>query len=400
MPSFRFTSWPVHLAVLAIILNNWTMGTSGLNFSDPILSLGLIFLFFSFPGLSSNQFLIFLTIQIIVGTNALLSAFLFPSYIINQGFVSLLKVGIYTLFVLLLFNYIASKDLIKESLQILAFWAVVTCLIGLYITFVIQSRVSLPYEFFWEYTRQDEGSYTAGGTSGIIRTRSVFSEPQHLGFFLNTVLLFAFFNTRGYRIGKIATFAITLTAITTYSLSTIPMTIAILVLYMVKRYKISGLMVAASLVIVFFGVSGTALLSENFRVTILDRFNRVVSGDDTSANVRIYGSWEYFNPDAILIGNGIGSTPSIWNNYAYVLTDLGIIPFILLIFLSFIVIKRNIYFGLYFVFLTFTKGGYLSAYFWILLALFFVYSVTTKIEDQNNRKIMPTPTTKKEIITK
>src|SRR5699024_10554292 len=116
----------------------------------------------------------------------------------------------------------------------------------------------------------------------------------------------------------------------------------------------------------------------------VDRFERITSGEDTSANARLLGSWEYVNDDNFFTGNGIGSTPPIFNNYAYIITELGIVPLILVVILTYSIFRRNIYFGLYFVYFTAAKGCYLSAFYWLFLALFFLYSVAYEANSTNS----------------
>lgn len=384
MSLFHFKFLPIHLAILAIILNNWQLSQIGMNFSDPLIIVGLILLLSASPRLTPTQAMIITAIPLVVGMNVLIASFENVSYSATGGMIHLFKVTVYALFSVLLFNYVNQRKFTKISLKILILWTSITCVIGLYITIIIQSGIGLPYDFFWEFTRSDEGSYTSGGTSNVIRTRSIFAEPQHLGFFLNTVLLFSLFNTVGYKSSRILIALIAITAITTYSFSTIPMTFLILAVYFIKRYRIGPSIAIATGVLVIFGTTGTALLSRSFQATVVDRFERITSGEDTSANARLLGSWEYVNDDNFFTGNGIGSTPPIFNNYAYIITELGIVPLILVVILTYSIFRRNIYFGLYFVYFTAAKGGYLSAFYWLFLALFFLYSVAYEANSTNS----------------
>ena len=84
-------------------------------------------------------------------------------------------------------------------------------------------------------------------------------------------------------------------------------------------------------------------------------------------------SWNYVNKEHIFMGNGMGHTPEIWNIYAYVLSDLGLIAFILFCIFSVFLIIKNYKMGILFIVLNFQKGGYLSSAFWSYLLLLFIY---------------------------
>lgn len=370
----RWEYLPIHFAVLAIPLNNWGLLDVGLNFSDPLVVLGLICLFFLHPRLPILHYLLLVLVGVVVGANIVAASFDGGFYSITTGAFYLGKVVLYALFILMLYNYVVQRGLVAEMLRILVSWTLICCAIGLYIQIVLQTGIGLPYEFFWEFTRKDQASYDFGDSTGIIRNRSIFSEPQHFGFFLNAVLLFAMFNSAKIRVSNLVIAVIAVTAITTLSFSTVPVTVALVVAYILRWHHVRGAaaIIAATVVLVFS--AGASPFAEAIRVTIFDRFTSIISGRDDSTETRVSGSWEYFNRENIFTGNGIGSSPDIFNNYAYVLIELGIIPLLLMVVLTGALLQRNPILGLYFIFFTATKGGYLSAYYWIFGAFFFIFS--------------------------
>lgn len=97
---------------------------------------------------------------------------------------------------------------------------------------------------------------------------------------------------------------------------------------------------------------------------------------DTSGTARLSGSWDYVNN--YFIGNGVGNTPSIWNIFAYVLSDFGI--FVLLLFLMVLgyLTYKNMYLGIILALFSFQRGGYLAAYYWCTVLLFFLASTGNK----------------------
>lgn len=116
---------------------------------------------------------------------------------------------------------------------------------------------------------------------------------------------------------------------------------------------------------------------DQFYITFFDRVITILNKQDTSASSRIVGSWQYVQN--IFIGNGVGMTAPIWNNFAYVLSDFGLIPFLGFLFWTLYLLKRNFYFGMFFILISFQKGGYLSFYYWLTICLFIIFS-TKKYE--------------------
>lgn len=257
--------------------------------------------------------------------------------------------------------------------------AVFAIAIGLYITIAIALNKELPYEFIWEFTRTDTFSYQFQGNSNIIRTRSLFSEPAHLGYFLNIVLTINLFSKYkdDYKL-FFETFII-FGILLTLSYSSIIIMISLIILRSImyiynngfKKIKINKYGLLFILIIV---VASAFIMQDFLYTTLIERTIGIFNGIDNSAYNRIYNSWSYISKESLVLGNGIGHTPPIQNIYAYFLSDLGILPFIIICAFTVYVLKLNLGFGFAFILLNFSKGGYLSPIFLVFLICLFIFT--------------------------
>lgn len=359
---------------IAFVLVDWRLFY--FTFADMFLLIALVLLFLinknSFY-LSRSQFYIIIVVLLLVLSNFLLNFFFNPKFIISKAIKGMAKIVYYMPTIMVMYNYIKEKKLELEFLQILSITAVVVCITGIYISVAIYLNNVLPYKFFWEFTRTDVASYTYRGSGGsIIRTRSIFSEPSYLGFYLNVILGISYFNKFKYKINTIFSIVIVITILLTFSYSSILIMIFINFVYFlsnkIKFWKDRKYLISI-LVMIIVLISLWNVLEE----TLIKRTQEILSGVDGSALSRFYKSWSYINKENIFIGNGLGNTPPIWNIYAYVLSDLGLVSFLLFVSFNLLILITNYKVGILFTILNFQKGGYLGAGYWIFLLIIFVY---------------------------
>ncbi|WP_423188915.1 hypothetical protein ACO1PF_10025 [Alkalibacterium sp. f15] len=261
--------------------------------------------------------------------------------------------------------------------------AVLTILIGIIIIVAIYTDNHHISRFFWTYTRQDYRSYYYAGNDSIVRMRSIFSEPAHLGHYLNTIF-FAnlFFNKskKGYiliilMLGILLTFSysmIFIFLITGFSyllVNTIKGNIK-------WTKKVWYLVIPMTLIL--------AMLWDIIYVTIIERTINILSGMDGSAYNRIIESWIYVENERLIFGNGIGHTPPITNIYAYVISDFGLIGFIPYLGLTGYIILNSLTTGILFITMNMAKGGYLNPSFWLFLLFVFLYGIIPSIKEKVN----------------
>lgn len=363
---------PIFIGVAVLVFNDWRFGE--LSFSDPLIIIGIAMLIGSIGKLTINQFFLIIAAILLTVINIIVAPFFNSDYAVQDGIFYIGKILAYTLFVLLLYNHIIRKQLQKQALNILIGSALIIGLIGVYITVVISMNLNLPYEMFWEFTRQDPDSYMFQGHADVTRTRSIMSEPQHLGLFLNAVLVLALFSGRMNKKYILPLIVIGLIAISTLSFSTIPVTILIVLIYLIKKHGVTFFLRKEFLLIILVAFIVAIPMWSSIETTLFSRGEQISGGEDESASLRLSASWGYVEAETFITGGGVGSTPYIWNNYAYMLTDYGIVGLGLMIILSYIIFKRNPIFGLFFVIFSFQKGGYLTGFYWMIVLFFFIFS--------------------------
>lgn len=361
------------LMSLSFVVTDWMIGIFTL--SDYIFALVGISLFISGNyKIKRKQLLWILLVLGVIVANIVMNVYNNELFILKTGMAALIKVSYYVALVIGVYNYVKDQKLEAQFLKILNIVAVIVCFIGIYITIALYSNGQLPYEFFWKFTRTDLLSYAFNENLDFIRTRSIFSEPAYLGYFLNIVLAMNYFNKVNVKIKKGFTILISLTLFLTFSYSAIGIMLMIQVLYFInkinlKNFKWTKNTTVSVLLLIVAMIFSWDLINE----TIINRTADILSGEDGSAYFRIIRSWDYVNTEHVFLGNGIGHTPNIWNVYAYILSDLGLIAFLLSCLFSFYTLFVNFRMGLVFIALNFQKGGYLNPAFSIFLLLIFIY---------------------------
>lgn len=361
------------LMSLSFVVTDWMIGIFTL--SDYIFILVGISLFISGNyKIKRKQLLWILLILGVIVANIVMNVYNNEVFILKTGVAALIRITYYVALVIGVYNYVKDQKLEVKFLNILNIIAMAVCFIGIYITIALYSKGQLPYEFFWEFTRTDLLSYAFNENLDFIRTRSIFSEPAYLGYFLNIVLAMNYFNKVNVKIKKGFTILISLTLFLTFSYSAIGIMLMIQGLYYIdkinlKNFKWTKKTTVSVLLFIVVVIFSWDLINE----AIINRTANILSGEDGSAYFRIIRSWDYVNTEHIFFGNGVGHTPNIWNIYAYILSDLGLVAFLLSCLFSIYILLVNFKMGLVFIALNFQKGGYLNPAFSIFLLLIFIY---------------------------
>jgi len=368
------------LFALAFVLSDWTY--AGLTFADYILMLlfGMMFLIGQIR-IGKNQFkLISIFVLLLMGSNI-------ANYFLNEYYVSLplqavstIRITFYIVMMFSLFNFIRNNKLEVHFLKINNIFAIMTIIIGIYISIAIISG-ELPYEKLWAFTRQDESSYYFYN-SAFVRTRSIFSEPAHLGFYLNAIIATNLFNDGIKKVNYFIIGMLTLGVVLTFSYSMILILGIVLGMYLIKNIVSRNIKWKNWYLIIIFGATIFIYIFWDFiDATLIERTSSILTGEDSSAYNRLVESWQYINSDRWWFGNGLGHTPSITNIYAYFLTDLGLFGFIPIVLFTIWLFTKNYSFGLLFILLNFSRGGYLAPHFWIMVTLILIYSLNTQWEN-------------------
>lgn len=373
------------LVSVSFVTTDWMVGI--FTFSDYLFGFTLLLLFLSGNFIiKKNQIYWLSLIVMVVVSNITFHYTLNEAFLLKTGVAALVKIIFYSVYIVGIFNYVKDEALEEKLLRTLIVTAVLICIIGIYITLAIYSDF-IPYEFFWQFTRKDLASYIYGWDSSLVRTRSVFSEPSYLGYYLNIILGIILFNQNKLKINKKNIYLIIFTILLTFSYSSIGVLFFNCIIYFLKNHSGKNLKwrnryLIILLVIVIFVFTFWNLINE----TIIQRTISILNGTDRSTLNRILNSWEYVNKDNIFFGRGVNHTPDIWNNYAYILSDFGIIAFTGVCIFSVFLISRNRELGFLFIILNFQKGGYLSNAFWILCLIILIFSRRNKISQKLREK--------------
>lgn len=311
--------------------------------------------------------------------------FMFLNYILNENFndywfdttramLSYMKILLYVTVVLLVYSLVKRYKLINRFLQISNLFALAAIGIGIIITLMIYAGREDLTNIIWTYTRTDTLSYYFNENPSIIRTRSLFSEPAHLGYYLNTVFFANVFSEKknNYIVLSILAVGILLTL----SYGMIIIFLATGATYVIGR-MIKGdfewsnwylsILIPLGLLIIYFW--------EFINISVIQRTVAIFTGADGSAYNRIFESWIYIANERIIFGNGIAHSPPITNIYAYLLTDFGLVGLIPYVFFSLYLLLVNVAGFVFFVMMNSAKGGYLNPAFWLFILYFFLFAV-------------------------
>lgn len=372
------------LISVTFIISDWALLYS--SFGDFLLACAvlLIFLLGKFH-IEKNQMIVLFSIFTIFALNFILS-YIFNEYGFSQqrALLSTGKLIFYSVSLVLIHNYIKESQLRAAFLKMNNLLAVGAVVIGIILTLSIYlDYLELPH-VVWTFTRRDTRSYLYAGKEAIVRTRSIFSEPAHLGYYLN-ILFFSNVMYMKIKTNKTVLFILVAGIFLTLSYSMILIFIITNIVLIVSRiingdfswskWYFAPIVILGALVICFW---------EYIDVTIIERTKSILSGEDGSANIRIFGAWMYIEQDRLLMGNGIGHTPPITNIYAYILSDFGLIGFIPYLNLTLYLLVKSLPTFIFFVMMNMAKGGYLNPAFWLFLLFVFLYgSSKEQLNDLN-----------------
>ncbi|WP_028273538.1 hypothetical protein [Atopococcus tabaci] len=319
----------------------------------------------------------------------MISAHSLYHFLVNQEFdsrtalIAIIKLSFYVLVVAGIYNFIKVQRLESTFIRWNNAAALVVCVLGVYIAFAVYADMhlglTLPYEQLLQFTRLDGHLYRRD--IPIVRMKSIFEEPAHLGYYLNAVLMVNVLNKTQYKPNYAVVAVLIVSILFTLSYSAVFIMLATVLLWAIKSLKISKEKVKwnKKTILIILGVLLVLFLSWDFiYITLIQRTLELISGTESSGYERLVISWRYINKENYLMGLGFMQTPGmLWNIYAYVFTELGLIYFICYILGIAYLIVVNPPLGIVFGLMNFAKGGYLSSGFWFLILLVLIYAADT-----------------------
>lgn len=361
---------------IAFLVSDWSF--SLFSFGELILIplLPVVFLL-AIDSFKKNDWILLIAVGILVILHLSFQQFFNSEFLIRPAIAASVKIAFYTIFIFSFFKYVIKFKLQRRFLIILNIIGIISIVIGTYIYIAIISE-QLPFEFLWKFTRVDEQSYFFRNTRYLVRMRSLFSEPAHFGFFLNALLGINLLQNTKIKIPLFLNGLLLISILFTFSFSSIFIMLLILFLYIIKIIftnikSVKFNLLQSIMIIVTIGLI-IYFTWDFIDIAIIQRAEEIVTGQDNSAIERVVGSWQHININTIWLGNGFGNTPIIWNNFAYFLSDGGIILFMLSIFGTIYIMHINFGLGIFFILMNFQRGGYLSPTFSLFLVVILLYA--------------------------
>lgn len=362
---------------LAFVLSDWTLYY--FSFAEFIF-MGILPILFLLgqARISKTQGLIVLGLVLLVIINNILQIFTGnETFDLRLAVFATIKLIFYLCVVTILYNYIRRNHFERTFLQVNNLFAIIVIIIGLYIMFSIYRDHEYSYRFFWTFTRQDYRSYYFSGNSDFIRVRSLFSEPAHLGYYLITILTANLLYNEVTIKKSVILFILSIGVLLTFSYSMVITLLVILGIYLLKKLNFRNLKWNYFYWIFPIAIIGFAFIFRMYIYeTFIQRTIQIFSGADYSALNRLFGSWSYVDRQSWWIGIGINHTPTIINNYAYMLSDMGLFGLIPFLIFTGWTTKKSIVFGTLFLLLNISRGGYLGPSLWFLILFILIYRHT------------------------
>lgn len=286
--------------------------------------------------------------------------------------------------VMMIYNYISSRGLKPKFVRINTYMSLLVIAIGIVIIyFILTDQLDILHKI-WYFTRIDDRSYHLG-SSDIIRMRSLFAEPAHLGFYLNISLYFVLKQRNKYWL--VYAVLISIGIVLTLSYSMIMIGSWLIMSTIAKHVKLSQFKWDGRYLIVVAVMLLIALIFGEFLYeAIYIRTLNILSGEDGSAIARLMGSWQQIDSGHLLFGVGAAHSTNITNMYAYALSDFGIIGLVGLLTGTGIIFTFGLREGVFFTLMNISKGGYLNPLFWLFILVIGLTNFNHKHTNRDGEK--------------
>ncbi|WP_392425083.1 hypothetical protein ACF3NL_02115 [Dolosigranulum pigrum] len=379
-----FNTALIVLLVWVMILSDWSV--LNVSFGDFLL-VGIVLLLLSNVPIDfskkQQQLFIISTSSIILIT--LLAYITGPADMnIKLLLFSNVKLMFYIGTVMMIYNYISSRGLKPKFVRINTYMSLLVIAIGIVIIYLILTDQLDILHKIWYFTRIDDRSYHLG-SSDIIRMRSLFAEPAHLGFYLNISLYFVLKQRNKYWL--VCAILISIGIVLTLSYSMIMIGSWLIMSTIAKYVKLSQFKWDGRYLIVVAVMLLIALIFGEFLYeAIYIRTLNILSGEDGSAIARLMGSWQQIDSGHLLFGVGAAHSTNITNMYAYALSDFGIIGLLGLLAGTGIIFTFGLREGVFFTLMNISKGGYLNPLFWLFILVIGLTNFNHKHTNRDGEK--------------
>lgn len=367
------------LISFSFILSDWLYGA--FTFTELILGLvvGILIILGKYR-IHTHQFKWLALPIVLIGLHSIFHFMTNQEFDFRIAIIALIKLTFYLFIVIGIYNFIRVQKLEGSFLLWNNIMALIVCLLAAYIAFAVYAEMNLdrniPYEFLLQFTRVDGHLYRRD--IPIVRFKSIFEEPAHLGYYLNSVLMINLLNKVKLKSNWLFNSIIIVTGLLTLSYSAVFIMGCILILWVIKTIKVKNISLKWNYKMIFVLIGITIFIfvfRDLLYTTLIQRTSEIIAGTETSGYERLIISWRYINNETYLQGLGFMQTPGVlWNVFAYVWTEMGIMYFLFYILFILYIISLNVSVGIVFVLMNIAKGGYLSSSYWFLIILVIIYS--------------------------
>lgn len=364
----------INLTILAFVLSDWTI--SYFSFGDLILiPTTFILILKTIKKVTYTQMIIFLIIALLILINLIINFYFNPEFLLKPAVIGGVKVLFFVCFGIGFFTQFNDIKQKRKILFYLNIFSLVIIIIGFIVNIALSKGYDWPIEYLWKFSRTDYQSYYFRGPDSLVRMRSLFSEPAHLGYFLNLIFSINLFGMDNFKGKFIYSFFILVGIVATFSYSSIAIMLVMLIFFAGSSMKKRSLFIIDYRLIVCITILLAILVI--FRETVYNaivlRTIQIFRGQDNSFISRIIGSWNVVRSENLLFGIGIANSPILYNIYAYFLTEMGIFTFSIFSIFNLVIAKLNIGLGAALIMLNFQRGGYLGVHFWLMLILIILF---------------------------
>lgn len=375
----RLNHLVLFLISFSFIVSDWMLGP----FSFTELFLGSIFIFLILFGkvrIHLPQIKWISIPLVIVLVNSMVQYFFNASFDLRISMIATIKLFFYLILITGIYNYIRNQKLEKSFLVWNNVAAMLVCLLAVYIMIAIYLEGAIPWRPLVTFTRTGGNVFIRDPL--VVRAKSIFMEPAHLGYYLNTILAVNLFNIK-YKVPSVFSIIIVLIICATFAYTAISIMLVMVIIFLFQKIYNKDLILHKGLVVSSLVVFSLFIFFfwESINIALIGRTQNIISGTESSGYERLVLTWQYINFDNvfnILFGNGFLHTPIIWNNFAYILSDLGLFAFLISLVFVGALLWKNYPIGIVFIFMNFAKGGYLAPAYWFLIMLVLLYFAEKK----------------------
>jgi hypothetical protein len=380
--------------VLLFLINFIDYGINGILISDIILIFLLITVFVKSPNIklaADKKYLIGYILLILSGVISLLLNYTKAYFDVSNFLFSFVKLNIYLIAIVILPPYIKSKNVNVEKIirGFFVFSTAAAIFQKVVVTFWGRGYWKI-YTFGSSYFNINR-DYSMFTNTGMLRVRSVFSEPAHFVTYLSLLFGILLF-TRNIKLNKTMHVLYISSILLANSVSGYFLMLAIYAMYFVKLKTIKSILITSISITAFISIATFFVLRNEY---IINRIINTFAFKDQSGVFRLFSGF-LFLKETPWYGVGVGNidgyffstalsnslifsgSGQFYNNIAIAIISLGYIGLIGFLFVHIGCIKKNYKMLILLLLTHFTWGKLFTINIWIIMIFFITLNMKDK----------------------